>query len=487
MRSTLTTWMITADLELVQSVSMLESSKKPLNIRQIHSDLPSFDFACIESNDILILHCGELGLRHSAILEIINQSSLKLSKSRILVVDDEHSSKRGIELLSVGLSYYFARPLNLNQIELSLELLLIQDHRLQTIRTVSPKTVKSFQKDHPGTQSENGYLTDAGGEEFQRMMKSVMKVSKFDTTILLGGETGTGKSHLAKVIHKNSDRADKPFITINCAAISPTLFESELFGHVRGSFTGADTDRTGKLTEAAEGTLFLDEIDSLPIALQAKLLRVFEEKVYEPVGSNKTLPMKARLIVASNRDLGNEVNEGRFRSDLYYRLNVVSFEIAPLRSRRSLIKPLLNQFLDESSKRLGVSVPVFTPEALELIKSYDWPGNIRELRNVVERAVTLCDADTITPMELTLELQRSKDHHELSCNSPIAGEVPLENSSHRLHDIVEFQERETILNSVTRNGFNLLKSAKDLGISRMTLYKKLEKYDIRRDSLHYAG
>jgi DNA-binding NtrC family response regulator len=152
-----------------------------------------------------------------------------------------------------------------------------------------------------------------------------------------------------------------------------------------------------------------------------------------------------------------------------------------------LIAPLLNQFLEESSKRLGVNVPVFTPEALDLIKSYDWPGNIRELRNVVERAVTLCDADTITPMELTLELQRSKDHYGLSCNSPVVGDVSLENSSHRLHDIVEFQERETILNSVTRNGFNLLKSAKDLGISRMTLYKKLEKYDIRRDSLHYAS
>ncbi|MFM7591047.1 MAG: sigma 54-interacting transcriptional regulator, partial [Isosphaeraceae bacterium] len=268
------------------------------------------------------------------------------------------------------------------------------------------------------------------------------------------------------------------------AAISPALFESELFGHVQGSSASADTDRVGKLTEAAGGTIFLDEIDSLPTSLQARLLRVFEEKVYEPVGSNKTMPLLARIVVASNRDLKTEVAEGRFRSDLFYRLNVVAFEVPPLRARKSLIGNLLSGFLRESSTRMSVKLPAVSPEVGPLLEQYEWPGNIRELRNVVERAVALCDNDLITPDELTEDIRRhGVVSHSVATGHGYSAVFPAGHEAHPRHntlnDVVESHEREMILDSMNRNSFNLLKTAKDLGISRMTLYKRLEKYQIQ--------
>lgn len=489
LKNQIRTWIITQDMQLIASVGLLESSRKPLNIRKIDPKDVQFHFESITANDILIFHCGEFGWNESEILDAMTTLSGQISASRVIVIDDNHSSTRGVSFLMKGLKVYLTRPLNLNQLDITLELL-----RIQKSNNLVAQPIKRGLKSETLPESINqaisidqDYLTDGGGENYDRILKSVMRVAKFDTTILLGGETGTGKSHLARIIHQSSDRKGKPFITINCAAISPTLFESELFGHVKGAFTGAESDRQGKLTDASEGTLFLDEIDSLPVALQAKLLRVFEEKVYEPVGSNVTLPMKARLIVASNRDLSVEVNEGRFRSDLYYRLNVVSFEIPPLRDRKSLIGKLLNKFLCDSSQRLGVQTPICTDETLDLIRDYDWPGNIRELRNVVERAVTLCDSNIITPFELTPELRKmgSPSKRESAQFCPVSARQS--EPQHRLSDFVEYQEKEIIIESIRRNGFNLLRTSKDLGISRMTLYKKLDKYEIRRESLGFAS
>jgi two-component system response regulator HydG len=232
------------------------------------------------------------------------------------------------------------------------------------------------------------------------LMQQVERVAPQDSTILLMGETGTGKTRLARLIHELSPRSAEPFLVVDCGSLSPSLIESELFGHVRGAFTGADRERTGKLAAAAKGTLFLDEINSLPLTLQTKLLRAVDERVFEPVGSNRKQPLRARLITATNVSLEDEMAAGRFRADLYYRLHVVGFFLPPLRERRAAIPALAKRFQKEFTARNRPEVHGFSPAALRAIQTYDWPGNIRELRNVVERAFALCDGPELTLPDL---------------------------------------------------------------------------------------
>src|SRR5262249_42272148 len=240
-----------------------------------------------------------------------------------------------------------------------------------------------------------------------------------------GGETGTGKTRLARLIHELSPRRDQPFLAVNCAALPASLMESEMFGHVRGAFTGADRDRSGKFAEAGSGTLLLDEIDALPLTLQAKLLRVVEERAFEPVGSNKSQAMQARLVVASNRCLEEEAAAGRFRADLYYRLDVVSFFLPPLRDPSDLIRPLVGPLVAEFAARNGRAVSGVSAEALEALEAYGWPGNIRELRNVVERGVALCPGAQVELEDLPAALrQRVREARPDPAQQPTAIPVP---------------------------------------------------------------
>jgi transcriptional regulator with PAS, ATPase and Fis domain len=222
------------------------------------------------------------------------------------------------------------------------------------------------------------------------VVEQLRRVAPQETTVLLSGETGTGKTCLARLTHALSPRRAEPFLVVDCAALSPGLLESELFGHVRGAFTGADRDRPGKFAAAGAGTLLLDEVNSLPRELQSKLLRAVDERVFEPVGSNKPVPLRARLLAAANTPLDVEVRAGRFRADLYYRLNVVGLYLAPLRQRRGAIPGLAGRFLAELAGRGGGAARRLAPAALAALRRYDWPGNVRELRNVIERAVALC-------------------------------------------------------------------------------------------------
>src|SRR5207248_209117 len=235
--------------------------------------------------------------------------------------------------------------------------------------------------------------------EMVELMEQVRRVAPQDTTLLFTGQTGTGKTRLARLVHEFSPRRDQPFLVVDCGALSPTLIESEMFGHVRGAFTGADRDRAGKLAAAGSGTLLLDEINSLPLPLQSKLLRVVDERVFEPVGSNKPQPLRARLIAVSNAPLDREVDAGRFRSDLFYRLNVVGFYLPPLRDRRAAIAPLAAQFLAEFAARNRPDVRGLSSAAVRALEAYGWPGNVRELRNVIERAVALCPGPDVQPRD----------------------------------------------------------------------------------------
>jgi transcriptional regulator with PAS, ATPase and Fis domain len=278
----------------------------------------------------------------------------------------------------------------------------------------------------------------------------------------LAGETGTGKTRLARSIHELSPRRADPFVVVNCGALAANLIESEMFGHVKGAFTGADRDRIGKFTDARDGTLVLDEIDSLPLSSQAKLLRAVEERVFEPVGSNKSQPMRARLIAASNRQLDKEVEAGRFRSDLYYRLNVVQFYLPPLRERRSEISNLIAGFITEFTARNGRPAQGFAEEALHAIEAYDWPGNIRELRNVIERAVALCPGGEIRLRDLPEAIGRAAARSTSTCSAAVKDPA----SAARIVEALE------------KHGNNRLRAAVELGISRMTLYKKLHAFGL---------
>jgi two-component system response regulator PilR (NtrC family) len=320
-------------------------------------------------------------------------------------------------------------------------------------------------------------LTEAFGSELGWLKEQVRRVAPQDTTLLLTGETGTGKTRLARYIHDHSPRRDEPFLVVDCGALSAGLIESEMFGHTKGAFTGADRDRAGKFAAAGRGTLLLDEVNSLPPSLQSKLLRAVDERVFEPVGANRPLPLHARLIAVSNVPLEQEVAAQRFRPDLYYRLNVVAFYLPPLRERSPAIGPLARRFLAEFVGRNRPDICGITAEALAALEGYAWPGNIRELRNVLERAVVLSPGPVLGLTDLP-ELIRHSAPQDAPCPAPSPTE-PAAPRPLNLTQVKEEAEIERIKQALAKHNGNRLRAAAELGISRMGLYKKLQKYRIQ--------
>jgi transcriptional regulator with PAS, ATPase and Fis domain len=325
-------------------------------------------------------------------------------------------------------------------------------------------------------------LLDALPPEMQGLAEQIRRVAPQDTTLLLVGETGTGKTRLARLVHDLSPRRDEPFLVVDCGALTANLIESELFGHIKGAFTGADRDRQGKLAAAAGGTLLLDEVNSLPLPLQAKLLRAVDERAFEPVGSNRSQPVRARLIAACNVALEQEVAAGRFRSDLYYRLNVIAFYLPGLRDRRGSVVPLARKFLAEFAARNRPDVRGLSAAAARALEAHDWPGNIRELRNVIERAVALAPGPEIGLEDLPEALRGGAARPPLPAApaGPAAAltPVPPVAPSRTLAGAKEEAEILRITEALQRHGNNRLRAAAELGISRMGLYKKLRKYGL---------
>ncbi len=297
------------------------------------------------------------------------------------------------------------------------------------------------------------------------ILEMLEKFSKTDSTILMTGETGTGKSFLSGSIHFNSPRRGKPFVKVNCANIPETLLESELFGHEKGSFTGADKVRIGRFEQAHGGTLFLDEIGEMGVALQAKMLRVLEDKSFERVGGNQTIHSDVRVIAATNRNLPKLVEEGSFREDLYYRINMLTVDLPPLRDRRECLEALASMLLTKICRSLGKKIPSLSPSALTVLKSYQWPGNIRQLANTLERAVILEDEPVIPAESLTLPDLPSARPHLAS------------NDSGRFASLEE-NEKEMILDALASCLWIQKDAADRLGVSPRALNYKIKKFGI---------
>jgi two-component system, NtrC family, response regulator AtoC len=291
-----------------------------------------------------------------------------------------------------------------------------------------------------------------------------------NATILLTGETGTGKTVLAREIHEASPRRGRPFWIVDCGALSAELIESEMFGHVKGAFTGATAERVGKFAAAEDGTLVLDEINSLPLSLQAKLLRAVEARVFERLGCNVSQPLRARIIAISNKPLEEEVARERFRADLFYRLNVIEFRLAPLRERRNEIMPLARKFLAEHEEAQKHGIIDFAPEAVAAFVGYDWPGNIRELKNAIDRASTLCLGSVISIADLPDGIGRPAGSRE---PIPALPPTPVP-GGHRS----PVEEAWRIQEALRKHGNVRARAARELGMSRVSFYKKLHKYGL---------
>lgn len=307
--------------------------------------------------------------------------------------------------------------------------------------------------------------------EMQIVYDQIAQVSKSQTSVLIEGETGTGKELVAHAIHFNSDRADKPFIKAHCAALPENLIESELFGHVKGSFTGATGDRKGRFTMADGGTLFLDEIGEIPPAIQIKLLRVLQEREFEPVGSTKTIKVNVRVIAATNRNLQEMVNEGTFREDLFYRLNVFPIWVPPLRKRKSDILQLADFFLERYSKQNNKNVRRLSSPVIDMLYSYHWPGNVRELENIMERGVVLAESDALHPHHLPPTLQTAEQ-----VGAPKTGS---------LKDQVETYEKDLISDALKSARGNMAAAARALSTTQRIFGYKVHKYNI--NPKQYAG
>ena len=295
-------------------------------------------------------------------------------------------------------------------------------------------------------------------------------VSQNDINILIQGETGTGKGLVAKAIHYHSHRADKPFITVNCAALPETLLESELFGHVKGSFTSAIADKPGRFELANGGTIFLDEIGEIPSAIQAKLLRVTDDKEFERVGGTKTIKVDVRIVAATNRDLRDEVKQRQFRQDLFYRLNVFTITIPPLRERHEDIPLLIQYFIEKYNEEFTKEIEGIAQHAMALMLGYDWSGNVRELENAIEHAFVHCRSKLIMPEHLPEAIRKTSSYAGISAPlEPTSSENPLEDA-----------EKTVILRVLEETRWNIGKTAQILKLSRPTLWRKMKKYEISK-------
>ena len=327
-------------------------------------------------------------------------------------------------------------------------------------------------------QEKYGFHNIVGkSKKMQEIYRIIAKVATTDSTVLIYGQSGTGKELIARAVHFNSPRREKQFVPVDCAVLSENLLESELFGHVRGSFTGAVTTKPGLFEVADGGTVFLDEVGNISLSIQAKLLRVLQEREFTPVGGTKSKKVDIRLIAATNKDLEKMIKEETFREDLYYRLNIVPIYLPTLRERQEDIPLLAVHFLKKYAEEMGKTIKAFTPEAMEKLMKYPWPGNVRELENVIERTVVMTDDEMVRMEHLILPRQSEKE--TLENQIPLTSEELKEIKKQAREKAVEEIERAFVLNALERHQWNVTRAAEEVGMLRPNFQALMRKYNLR--------
>jgi NtrC-family two-component system response regulator AlgB len=403
-------------------------------------------------------------------LDLIVPMRRQFPRMKIIVITAHATIESAVRAMREGATDYLGKPFTPDEVYRTIE-------KVRQIASLEGRVEELNARGSGIPPGDQRVLVESGSERMKAVLALARGVARTDATILLRGESGTGKTMLARKIHEGSHRAAHPFLVVSCPSLSPELLESDLFGHVRGSFTGAHRDYAGRIASAQHGTLFLDEISEMPPALQAKMLRFVQEREYESVGDPTTKKADLRLITATNVDLEARVKEGRFREDLLYRLNVIELEMCPLRERPADILPLADQMVAELAATHERPAREFSPGARRMLVGYHWPGNIRELRNVVERAVLLSPTATIGEEALPLKVASPGDSTVAapgeSC-SPLPMAFASEGDSTRTLEQVE----EAYIRRVLAGRPNLEEAAKILGIDQTTLYRRRKRYGL---------
>ncbi|MEO0094449.1 MAG: sigma-54 dependent transcriptional regulator [candidate division WOR-3 bacterium] len=405
----------------------------------------------IEKNRTISFDLAILDLKMPDIdgIETMKQMKSIDPQTYFIILTGFGTIESAVQAIKLGAYDYLNKPIDLNKLEMLIKRVYEEQITHQEIAVLKEQIEGRFN------------FEDFVGEspKMKEILSLIPRIAHSDASVLILGESGTGKELIARLIHEASPRKNRNFIPISCAALPETLIESELFGYERGAFSGAEKRKFGKFELADKGTLFLDEIGDLPLTVQVKLLRVLQEFTFERLGSNVPLKVDVRLICATNQDLKQKISEGKFREDLYYRINVVTINIPPLRERKEDIKPLIDHFLKKFAKMGRKPVKGITKEALNNLLRYDWPGNVRELENVIERALVLCRGELIGPEDVPLQSQ----------------EITKTTDSDLLAEV----EKNHISKILEKTGWNLSEAARKLGIHRNTLRLKIKEFNLK--------
>jgi DNA-binding NtrC family response regulator len=388
-------------------------------------------------------------------LEIVRKARATNIGTMVIVTGETGTG--AAEAMRSGAFDYVQKPLSLEAMEMKIQRAI--EHQRMAFRLNSLTEAHADPSDREGLIGSSSAMSD--------IYRMIEKVASTNATVLIQGETGTGKERVAEAIHLASARRDAPFIRMNCASLPDNLLESELFGHEKGAFTGADQMRIGRFEMAKEGTLFLDEVGNMSANTQAKVLRAIQNQEFERLGGSRTIKVDVRIIAATNVNLETAIKEGRFREDLYYRLNVVNIDVPPLRERSEDILPLAEHFLKRFARELRRSARCFSADAVRRLREYRWPGNVRELENSVERAVLMCEGETIQPSDLTL-LDRE---HSVGMTPQLAAELLN----------LEHLEKTALLEALKRSNWVQKEAAKLLGVSSRVMNYKVHKHGITHD------
>lgn len=415
----------------------------------------------IENNtvDLVLLDIRMPGMDGITALKKIKEINCDLN---VIIITGYGSIETAVEAMKEGAVDYVTKPFNLKELS----------SKIETSLKIKYMVIKNKldEREEEGRESFSNLIGKS--KQMQEVYELIAKIAKKDVTVLILGESGVGKEMVAKAIHQNSQRKDGPFIKVNCAALPDQLLESELFGYEKGAFTGAGRQKKGMFELADGGTIFLDEIGDMSLATQAKILRVLQEHEFQRLGGEETIRVNVRVLAATNIDIQQAIERGKFREDLYYRLNVVRINMPPLRERPEDIPLLTNEFIKEYNQKHNKEINGVAPDAMRLLMSYDWPGNVRELKNICEQAVVLNDSNVITAADLPVEI-RGKGFN-----------LNVNQSNQSLKDITKNLtseiERKIITETLEETGWNRNETAQKLGITPRTLYNKIKEYKIER-------